>query len=73
MSEPTIVVYLEGGLVQEVVADGQARVIIVDRDDDAATDHPSWCEGLEAFVHEESVTVSKGHIKRVIKKWGGMI
>ena len=69
MAKPSIVVYLEGGLVSRVIADEEVRVFIVDKDEEADDSHPTYVESMEAFVHEEDVEIEPHEVSHVEKTW----
>lgn len=45
MSRPTVVVFVKGGLVQDIAIDGEVRVIVLDFDVDSVDEDTHFFEG----------------------------
>lgn len=60
----TIVIHLEGGLVQGIYSDGQidAKVIVVDYDIDGGDINPE-IDGVEVAVHGETIDLAPEYVE----------
>ena len=47
---PRIVIFVEGGLIQEVIADQEARIVIVERDVEGSQIEPVYIEGERSLL-----------------------
>ena len=66
-----IIVFLEGGLIEEVMTDQDAEVMIVDYDlDGLGEDEIKMVDGKEAYIHRFSpyIRVDAGKINEIFAK-----
>lgn len=52
MPKPTMVIVLEGGLIQDIFTDGTHQIVVIDRDGNYDDETGRWCEDEECDVFD---------------------
>lgn len=58
---PTIVIDMDGGLIQDISADAAVRVIVLDADIEGGDDEPSIIDGSEVYVSDYQLKLGVDH------------